>query len=383
MKRNPRIAVIGGGPGGLTLARILQTRGISCTVFEGETSALARPQGGTLDLHPESGQHALRLAGLETQFLNVARYEDQGVKLCDPNGNVIFSEPSKPEDDRPEVDRTALRQILLDSLEPGVVKWGHKLQVVEPRADGAYDVVFQNGVRENFDLVVGADGTWSKVRPLVSDAKPVYSGVTFIDLSIDNVDELYPQISELIGRGKMFALGNNKGLLCQRNGNAHIRVYAAVRVPEDWIATGGLDLSAPDRTRADVWSLFDGWAPNLLELIDYSNDLIVPRQIHALPVGHRWENRPGITLIGDAAHVMSPFSGEGANLAMIDGADLALALIEGSDWKVAVERFEKKMLPRAAEAAVGAAEGIDGAISERGLEDVVVQFQRHASEVER
>lgn len=377
MKQPPKIAVIGGGPGGLTLARILQTKGIGCTVFEAEASPLARPQGGTLDLHPESGQHALRLAGLESEFLSVARYEDQDVKLCDSSGQVVFSQASQPEDDRPEVDRTALRQILLNSLTPGVVLWGHKLRSVESRSDGAYDVNFENGITGTFDLVVGADGTWSKVRPLVSDAKPIYCGVTFLDLSIDNVDELYPQISELVGRGKMFALGNNKGLLCQRNGNAHIRVYAAIRVAEDWIARGNLDLSTPEIARASVRSLFTGWAPNLLELIDKSNDLIVPRLIYALPVGHSWKNRPGITLLGDAAHVMSPFSGEGANLAMLDAADLAVALSEGSDWRVAVEEFEQKMLPRAAEAAVGAMEGINGAISERGLEDAVELFQQH------
>jgi 2-polyprenyl-6-methoxyphenol hydroxylase-like FAD-dependent oxidoreductase len=377
MNPNIRIAVIGGGPGGLTLARILQTQGITCTVFEGEASASARPQGGTLDLHVESGQHALRLAGLEAEFLSVARYEDQGARLCDPSGNIMLDQPSQPEDDRPEIDRTALRQILLDSLEPGVVQWGHKLHSVELRDDGAYDVSFTNGGKETFDLVVGADGTRSRVRPLVSDAKLIYSGVTFIDFFIDNVDELYPQISELVGNGKMFALGNNKGLLCQRNGNAHIRIYAAVRVPENWVTQGGIDFSAPQRARQGVLTLFEGWSPRLLELVEKSNDLIVLRQIHALPVGHRWENRPGITLIGDAAHVMSPFSGEGANLAMLDAAELALALASGRDWKIAVREFEEVMLTRAAQAAAGAMEGINGAISEHGLEDAMEQFQSH------
>lgn len=379
MNHNLRIAVIGGGPGGLTLARILQTQEIACTVFEGEASPLSRPQGGTLDLHSESGQHALRLAKLWPEFLSVARYEDQGVKLCDSKGNVVFEETGSPEDDRPEVDRTALRQILLDSLNPGVVKWGHRLQSIEPRGDGAYNVHFQNGSTGTFDLVVGADGTWSKVRPLLSNAKPIYSGVTFIDLSIDNVDEIYPRISELVGRGKMFALGSNKGLLCQRNGNAHIRVYAALRVPEDWVAKRNIDFSIPEKTRQGVRAQFAGWSPSLLELIEHSNDLIVPRQIYALPIGHGWENRPGITLIGDAAHVMSPFSGEGANLAMLDAADLAQAIVSGTDWQQAVRKFEEVMLPRAAEAAVGAAQGIDVAISERGLEDAVKQFQQHTA----
>src|SRR4051812_34544224 len=114
----PRIAIIGGGPGGLTLARILQTRGIAATVFEQERTADERQQGGSLDLHPKAGQYAVGLAGLTQQFRALARYEDQGTRLLDKTGAVLFEEG---EDDRPEIDRTELRAMLLSSLDPGVV----------------------------------------------------------------------------------------------------------------------------------------------------------------------------------------------------------------------------------------------------------------------
>jgi 2-polyprenyl-6-methoxyphenol hydroxylase-like FAD-dependent oxidoreductase len=377
MKQNIRIAVIGGGPGGLIFARMLQQHGIAATVFEAEASALARPQGGTLDMHPESGQHAFRLAGLWPEFLSVARYEDQDTKLFNPAGHIVHFDADNGQGDRPELDRTALRQILLDSLNPEVVKWGFKLQAVQHRPDGAYQVNFTNGVCETFDLVVGADGTWSRVRPLVSSAQPQYCGVTFIDLGIDDVDNRYSEISALVGHGKIFAVGNNKGIIAQRNDNAHIRIYAALRVPENWVAEQSFNFSRPEEARQKLLTHFADWAPSLQALILHSDDRIIGRPLYALPIGHRWENRPGITLLGDAAHVMSPFSGEGANLALLDGADLAISLIESDDWKIAVKEYEEKMFPRAAEAAIGAAQGIDGAISEHGLEDAVQQFQAH------
>ena len=81
-----RIAIVGGGPGGLTLARILYMRGIAATVFERDAHAFERPQGGTLDLHATSGQAAIRQAGLDAAFKIVARYEDQGMRVLDKTG---------------------------------------------------------------------------------------------------------------------------------------------------------------------------------------------------------------------------------------------------------------------------------------------------------
>lgn len=373
MQKQKRIAVVGGGPGGLTFARILATRGVSTTVFELDDHPLARPQGGSLDLHADSGQRALREAGLHEQFLTLARYDDQYDALYDHHGTLHF-EHEGTSGDRPEIDRTQLRTLLLESLPEGTVHWGAKVNRVEALPDGRYRVANGKGPLGDFDLVVGADGAWSKVRPLVSKETPRYTGVLFIELTIDDVDAKHPAIARLIPRGKISVVGKSKALIAQRSSNAHVRVYLMFRVPESWVEDGHVDLSSPVRARAGLKALFPDWAPSMLAFIDECNDTIIPRPILALPVGHRWEHRPGVTLVGDAAHVMPPFSGEGVNMAMLDGAELALRLIEDEDWSRAVAGFEERMFTRAAEAAAGAMEGLDF-VSDDALAHVVEHFR--------
>jgi 2-polyprenyl-6-methoxyphenol hydroxylase-like FAD-dependent oxidoreductase len=370
MPHHPRIAIIGGGPGGLALARILQVNGIASTVFEAEEHALVRPQGGSLDLHADTGQRALRLAGLEAEFLAAARYEDQGMRLCDADGSIKFDFPEGEESDRPEIGRTLLRQMLIESLGDDVIRWDSRVTAIEPE-EGGYAVVTA-GAHETFDLVVGADGAWSRVRPLVSPAVPEYGGVTFVEMGIDDVDTRYPDVAALIGRGKMFAFGHNRTLIVQRNGGGHVRIYVALRVPADWDRLSGLPAPV---AKLLLISLLDDLAEPLLDIVQATEDWVMVRQIHALPIGHCWSNRPGITLIGDAAHLMSPFGGDGVNLAMADAADLALALAQGGDWRAAIARFERMMCERAEMPATGAAMGLAGAVSTNGVQHAIDRFR--------
>ena len=370
MPQHPTIAIIGGGPGGLTLARILHRHGIAATVFELDAHPLARPQGGSLDMHADTGQRALGLAGLTEAFRGLARYEDQGAKVYHYDGRLLF-EDTDMGDNRPEIDRSQLRHLLVDGLPETAIRWGQKVETVRPLADGRYGVAANGRAEEAFDLVVGADGAWSRVRPLVSDATPLYEGVIFAELAIEDADRRHPAIAAMVGHGKIFAKGRSRTLVAQRNSGGHIRVYAALRVPEDALA---LDLAAQREAKEELAANFAGYAPELLRLIT-AGDLIAVRPLHALPVGHRWANRPGVTLIGDAAHLMSPFGGEGANLAMADGADLAMALVQGGDWRQAVADYETIMFPRAEEAARGAAEGLSGAVGEDAQGHVLEHFE--------
>jgi 2-polyprenyl-6-methoxyphenol hydroxylase-like FAD-dependent oxidoreductase len=222
------------------------------------------------------------------------------------------------------------------------------------------------------DLVVGADGAWSKVRSLLSDAAPGYSGLSFVEAHLSDVDEKHPAAAALVGLGSMFALAGGKGLIAQRNGGGRIRVYAAVK-NEDPGAVGDL----VDRERLlDVFADFDA---GLRALIEQSDEDLVPRPIHALPVGHRWERVPGVTLLGDAAHVMSPFAGEGANLAMLDAAELALALAAHHDVENALTAYEAALFPRAEEAARESADNLEACFRPDAPAAMVEQMLAHAA----
>lgn len=315
-------------------------------------------------MHSDTGQHALHRAGLWDAFTALSRPEGEQMRLVSRNGQTVF-DAAPPQDGQgnPEIDRGQLRDLLLDSLTPGTVRWGRKLTHAEPLSDGTHRLHFADGSTVDTDLVVGADGAWSRTRRLLSDATPHYTGVTFVETGFDDADRRHPELAALTGNGTMMALDNNQGFVAQRNSSGHIRTYVGLRTDEDWHQRRGLDLDDGHAVREALLKEFAYWSDDLLGFITDTDTGYINRPLYALPVPHTWTPTPGITLVGDAAHLMSPFSGMGANLAMRDGADLASALIEHPTIDDAVTAYEDILLPRSIEAAQGAAEGIDSAFA--------------------
>jgi 2-polyprenyl-6-methoxyphenol hydroxylase-like FAD-dependent oxidoreductase len=370
---NIRVGIVGGGPGGLVLARILHIHDVSTVIYEREPSFAHRSQGGSLDIHADSGQIALGRARLTAEFRKIARYEDQETRLYDKDGVLRLHDADVIGKDRPETDRRHLRQILLQSLPESMVRWNSHVHGTEPRADGTCDVIMDDGSRERFDLVVGADGTWSRVRPAVSDAVPSYSGILFVEMGIDNVDRRYPDTAALVGRGMTFALGDSMGLMMHRDANAHVGFYAAFRARENVMAG-----KSEDVIKAELLTMFDGWSDRLLDVIRRSDQVVAARGIYMLPVGHRWKHRAGVTLVGDAAHVMSPFGGDGANLALLDAAELAAAVLR-ADWRDALPAFEEAMCARAEMSAATANIAIRDVFAPNGFDHTFQMFSAHRS----
>ncbi|MET0698796.1 MAG: NAD(P)/FAD-dependent oxidoreductase [Mycobacterium sp.] len=369
------VTIIGAGLGGLTLARVLHVHGIPAVVYEAEPSPAARPQGGMLDIHDYNGQLAVEAADLMDGFRSLILEGRQAMRILDPDGTVLFDRADDGTGGRPEVQRGELRRLLLDSLPSGTVRWGHRVAYVRPLGHGRHQVSFADGSTVDTTLLIGADGAWSRVRPLLSDAVPEYTGVSFVETYLVNADTRHTATARAVGGGSMGVPAAGKGIAAHRERGDTLHTYVTLTQPLDWFA--GIDFAHAAVAAAQVAQEFRGWAPELTALITDSDTDPVHRPLYALPIGHRWNRVPGVTLLGDAAHLSAP-DGEGANLAMYDGAELGRALAgHRANVEDALISYEQEMFVRSAAAATAGAKFYENMSSENRAQDLISVLAGH------
>jgi 2-polyprenyl-6-methoxyphenol hydroxylase-like FAD-dependent oxidoreductase len=378
--KDKKIAIVGGGPGGLTLARLLQMNGADVTVYERDVNRNVRVQGATLDLHQESGLKALSAAGLMDAFKANYRPGADKMIVTDKHANVVheddFEYGVEDEFSRPEIDRGPLRDILIDSLKPGTIVWDSQFVSLHIQTDNTITLHFKNGTSAKADLVIAADGGNSKIRPYITPIKPFFAGVTVLEGAVYDSEKNAPDIHKLLQGGKIFALGDSKTFVVSSKGDGSMAFYMGFKTGEFWVKESGIDFS--DKRQVAAWfkKEFAGWSEIWDELFDNAGIAFIPRPQYCMPLDQYWAALPNLTMLGDAAHLMPPYAGEGVNMAMLDALELSEHLLDEKyeDTCHAIAAYEEQMRARTSEIARETLDQTESMHSPEGLDNLVGFF---------
>jgi 2-polyprenyl-6-methoxyphenol hydroxylase-like FAD-dependent oxidoreductase len=378
--QNKKIAIVGGGPAGLTLARLLQMQNADVKVYERDFNRDVRVQGSTLDLHEGTGLEAMKRAGLLDQFYKHHRPVASKMRLVDKSLHIKFDDHNFAEitsETRPEIDRAPLRNILLNSLKPDTVIWNSHFISMEKK-DTGWLLHFKNETTAYADIVIAADGANSKIRPYISNIKPIYSGITLIEGNIYKAEKNAPKLFEFSKGGKVMAFDNEQFIGYGTKGDGSIMFVACFKCPENWLKESGIDFKNKTQVLEFFKKEFAGWSEDWYEFFTNDDVHFTPRPQYYFPFDQNWETQENLMMIGDAVHRMPPFAGEGANVAMQDSFELAEVLTSDrfADIKTAIAHFEKDMIARGAAATKDTLENTERMFSQKGLEQMISFFNQ-------
>jgi 2-polyprenyl-6-methoxyphenol hydroxylase-like FAD-dependent oxidoreductase len=384
--KDKKIAIVGGGPGGLVLARLLQMKGVDVTLYERDMDSGVRQQGATLDLHQESGLKALTAAGLLDDFKKHYRPGADKLRLVDQDFKIYSDDHQESTDNdferehfRPEIDRGPLRDLLIASLQPGTLAWNSHYQSMDKEGSG-WLLHFKNGNTAYADIVVAADGANSKIRPLISAIAAVYSGVTIVEGNIYHAAKNSPILNDLVKGGKVFAFGHEQSIILSAKGDGSLSFYTGSKEDECWVRDSGIDFNDKNQVLAWFKEKFGGWAPGWQGLFASDEMYIVPRPQYHYPLDQSWEPAGNLTMLGDAAHRMPPYAGEGVNMAMLDALELYENLTNESfpDTQSAIRNYEVFMCKRAAEVTRITLAQTESLHAENALSNMLNMFDRQS-----
>lgn len=364
------IAIVGGGPGGLMLGLLLQRQGFSFTIYERGYQNMHSDRGGSLDIHDDSGQLPLKEAGIFETFRKHARYEGEDTRIVSKDGEILYDEDAEGEGNRPEIDRGKLCDIIMEQIHPENIKYGFKFEKLIQRDNGEVELVFENGTTVMTNLVIGADGAFSQIRSYLTNAKPEYTGISMIEMNSDENE--HPDLLKFNKNGKLIGLGGDQAILGQRNGDGRIMAYISFKTKYEKLDEyRKLSL---DALKERLLAEYRDWNSELKNYIAYSYDDIKFRRIYKLPIGLTWATQPNITIIGDAAHLMSPFAGEGVNMALYDAYLLAESFKNFNNLTEVLKVYEQQMFETTKVHAKESQDNLEIFFSENGAEKMAQFF---------